>query len=372
MVNVFPLYVTSTVQDWFFSLEEGARRNLQSLKEAFLERFQRRNLDYSLQNIKQQQSEAVDDYINRILAQTADSKVPEAILVGMMVGGLRPDLAAIVMPQAPKTHQQFLAAATIAEKTVQMTTTKLIENLTVQIANIASMEDRLSAMLTDKLNSSVAEMSALQVNNNSQTNRPYQRQQYQQRPHSTYRQQQNYQRPPVSSCQGCGNLWKISDKCAKICSLEINLGLDRCIKSCALPANSEIVLPVHVSRIQGEQVLLEPTPNLEKKQLMGARCIVTVIQGKSVFRIINPTNKTVQLPRRYVLANAVNVDEQFMQSLDNAKMKSINTIEAKPKNTNRDNLEIDLSKAELTLKQKSKLQAFLHENKNVFATNLKE
>ncbi|CAC5368959.1 unnamed protein product [Mytilus coruscus] len=35
------------------------------------------------QNIKQQASEAVDDYINRILTQTADSKVPEAILVGM-------------------------------------------------------------------------------------------------------------------------------------------------------------------------------------------------------------------------------------------------------------------------------------------------
>ncbi|CAG2242137.1 unnamed protein product [Mytilus edulis] len=56
---------------------------------------------------------------------------------------------------------------------------------------------------------------------------------------------------------------EISDKCAKICSLETNLGFARCIKSCALPANSEIVLPVHVSRrIQGEQVLYKPvSPN---------------------------------------------------------------------------------------------------------------
>ncbi|CAC5362564.1 unnamed protein product [Mytilus coruscus] len=293
------------------------------------------------------------------------------------------------------------------------------------------MKDRLSAMLTDKLNSSVAEMSAIQAHNTNQSNEPYQRQRYQQRPKSNF-QQQNYQRPPISTCQGCGkpNLKKthvysvlgtgqqklrvlgkvfltiqikekcfdfdfhvidtlphsliigvdfletnnvtinlsrksmeISDKCAKICSLETNSGLARCIKSCALPANSEIVLPVHVSRrIQGEQVLLEPNPNLEKKQLMGARCIVTVNKGKSVFRIINPTNKTVHLPRRYVLANAINVDEQFMQTLDNAKVKSMNTIETKPKNT--DNLEFDLSKAELTSQQKSQLRTFLNENKN--------
>ncbi|CAC5416210.1 unnamed protein product [Mytilus coruscus] len=294
------------------------------------------------------------------------------------------------------------------------------------------MEDRLSAMLTNKLNSSVAEMSAIQANNNNQSNGPFQR--YQQRPKTNF-QQQNYQRPPVSSCHGCGNLnlkkthvysvlcigqqklrvlgkvlltiqikgkcydfdfhvidtlphsliigvdfletnnvtinlsrksMEISDKCAKICSLEINSGLARCIKSCALPANSEIVLPVHVSRrIHGEQVLLEPNPNLEKKQLMGARCIVTVNQGKSVFRIINSTNKTVHLPRRYVLANAINVDEQFMETLDNAKVKSINTIETKPKNTNRDNLEFDLSKAELTSQQNTVIAAVQDDNATV-------
>ncbi|VDH89534.1 Hypothetical predicted protein [Mytilus galloprovincialis] len=201
-VGMFPLHVSSTVQDWFYLLEEGVRRNLQRLKEAFLERFQRRNLEYSLQHIKQNQSESVNDYINRILAQTSDSSVPEAILVSMIVGGLRPDLTAIVMPQVPKTHQQFLAAASTAEKTVQMTKAKPIENLTLQVANIASMEDRLSAMLTDKLSSSVAEISAIQAHNNNQSNGPYQRQNYQQRPKTTF-QQRNYQRPSSSSCQGC-------------------------------------------------------------------------------------------------------------------------------------------------------------------------
>ncbi|CAC5362552.1 unnamed protein product [Mytilus coruscus] len=65
------------------------------------------------------------------------------------------------------------------------------------------MEDRLSAMLTDKLNSSVAEMSAIKAHNNYQSNGPFQKQRYQQRPKTNF-QQQSYQRPPVSSCQGCG------------------------------------------------------------------------------------------------------------------------------------------------------------------------
>ncbi|XP_071138570.1 uncharacterized protein [Mytilus edulis] len=106
------------------------------------------------------------------------------------------------MPQVPKTHQQFLDAASIAEKTVQMTTAKPIENLTLQVANIASMEDRLSAMLTDKLSSSVAEKSAIQAHNNNQSNGPYQRQNYQQRPKTIF-QQRKYHSPQSSSCQGC-------------------------------------------------------------------------------------------------------------------------------------------------------------------------
>jgi hypothetical protein len=42
----------------------------------------------------------VDDYLVRIQTQTCDSGVPESLLVGIMVGGLRPDLAAIDRPDA--------------------------------------------------------------------------------------------------------------------------------------------------------------------------------------------------------------------------------------------------------------------------------
>jgi hypothetical protein len=56
-------------------------------------------------------------------------------------------------------------------------------------------------------------------------------------------------------------------KLKKIALLETNAGLASCVNSCKIPPNSETVLPVHVSRrTEGEQVLLEPTPSLVKKE----------------------------------------------------------------------------------------------------------
>jgi hypothetical protein len=98
----FPFFVADYVQDWYYALDDSIDTNLQLLKAAFFERFQRRNIEYDLHNIRQLESETVDDYLVRIQTQTRDSGVPESLLVGMMFGGLRPDLAAIVMPRLPK------------------------------------------------------------------------------------------------------------------------------------------------------------------------------------------------------------------------------------------------------------------------------
>ena len=69
------------------------------------------------------------------------------------------------------------------------------------------------------------------------------------------------------------------------------------------------MLPVHISRSNiGEEVLLEPTKNLVKKGLVSARFAITATKGKSVIRILNPRDKTVYLPKRFVLANVGEMD----------------------------------------------------------------
>jgi len=83
------------------------------------------------------------------------------------------------MPQLPKTLQQLRSTATIAEKTVARTSTKPIAQLTAHVATMASMEDRIMNMLTDKLNANVAAMSDLHANQQ----RSQQQQYWSQPPH---------------------------------------------------------------------------------------------------------------------------------------------------------------------------------------------
>ncbi|CAC5362518.1 unnamed protein product [Mytilus coruscus] len=77
---------------------------------------------------------------------------------------------------------------------------------------------------------------------------------------------------------------EISDKCAKICSLETNSGLARCIKSCALPANSEILLPVHVSRRIQATFQLSLKVNLTLKP---SKCSFAVTEVKYLGHVIS-------------------------------------------------------------------------------------
>lgn len=137
----------------------------------------------------------------------------------------------------------------------------------------------------------------------------------------------------------------LSDNEAKMCMLETNSGLVRCLDSYTLPANSEVILQVHISsRTQGEQVMLEPTQNLASKKIMAARCVVQVGQGKSVIRLVNPTNKRIHLPRRYVLANVIDIYTDHINKLDE---HSVHTIQASTVKPTRDNLQFDLSQSDL-------------------------
>jgi hypothetical protein len=92
--------------------------------------------------------------------------------------------------------------------------------------------------------------------------------------------------------------------------------------------------------------------------------VVQVGQGKSVIRLVNPTNKRIHLPRRCVLANVLDINK-----LDE---HSVHTIQANTEKPNREKLQFDLSQSDLTPHQIQQLTSFLHNQKHVFDTNLKE
>lgn len=99
--------------------------------------------------------------------------------------------------------------------------------------------------------------------------------------------------------------------------------------------------------MEGKEVLVEPTPNLVKKNLMAARCTVTVNQGKSVVRILDPTDKTIFLPRRFVLAKVEEFDPLSVQKLDDKTPAKVSVIN-KQLTPCRGNLEFDLTQSDLS------------------------
>lgn len=108
---------------------------------------------------------------------------------------------------------------------------------------------------------------------------------------------------------------------------------------------------------------------------MAARCVVTVQKGKSILRILNPTQKNVHLPHNFVLASSVDIDLKGIQPLDQGKKNRqahINTITYPNKEQTRENLVFNLNASDLPEREKLLLQKFLQKNKSVFATNLQE
>ena len=165
IVRYFPFHLSQQVADWYGTLEEATKTNLIRLREAFFQRYRRNHIEYTLTDIKQTNTESTDDFINRVIRETRDSGVPENILVGMMAGGLRPDLAGIVMPQTPRTIQQLRSIATVAQKTIAVTNNKPIEQLSAQVSNLTQMEDRLMEALSNKLSAAVQTMSTSKNHN---------------------------------------------------------------------------------------------------------------------------------------------------------------------------------------------------------------
>ena len=108
-----------------------------------------------------------------------------------------------------------------------------------------------------------------------------------------------------------------------------------------------------------------------KKNLIAARCAISVKQRKSVIRVLNPTDKSIFLSRRLVLAKVEEFDPRSVQRFEDKNPAQVNVINGQSK-TSRQNLKFDLTHSDLSKKEKTRLNKFINENKQVFAAKLKE
>ena len=78
----------------------------------------------------------------------------------------------------------------------------------------------------------------------------------------------------------------------------------RTIGSVTIPVTSKVVLPVvcKMGSTQSKFGLIEPVQSLlTSSNLLGARCIVQIRNGRSVFRLLNPSNSKVELKPNQVI-----------------------------------------------------------------------
>ena len=116
-------------------------------------------------------------------------------------------------------------------------------------------------------------------------------------------------------------------------------------------------------------MLAEPTVTLASLHGISAtRCLIKPNQGKSVFRLINPTDVSITLEEGTVIGKANTVPTPCVTLVSEVNSGNI-SHHNKHQAQNSKDLAIDLSNADLTASEKSDLLQFLGRYRDVFATN---
>lgn len=140
-----------------------------------------------------------------------------------------------------------------------------------------------------------------------------------------------------------------------ISKLSISEGLVRTLKAVTIPKFSQTLISVSVSHQQpGSTVLLEPLPNIEHLNVLAAKSLVTVKNGKAYISLLNPTDKNVRLRAHKKIAKVEQVNTELIQNFEenSPSVSSVNT----PSKVSESDLEFDLSQSDLTEIEKNKVK----------------
>ena len=135
-----------------------------------------------------------------------------------------------------------------------------------------------------------------------------------------------------------------------------------------IPANSELAVPVRLSGgHKNATVLLEPTSDLNEMMLACARTLVLTRNSRTKVRVMNPTDRDINLSPRVVLANVNKINSAEIYSL-NENTETVSNLNID--NENNDNLQFEINNTKLSETEKQKLKQFLCNNNDVFSTSL--
>ena len=147
-----------------------------------------------------------------------------------------------------------------------------------------------------------------------------------------------------------------------------------------VPPHSEIVIPVNITKFNNKSVvLLEPLLQLSDQKLSGGKSVVTINNGKGVYRLLNPSSLPIFLKRRSQIAKVSLVDDSSISKLQEPSQASAfninssrSTTQAQDYKQTAKDLGINIDDNNLSQEQKDQLYNFLGRNRDIFAKDMSE
>ena len=157
----------------------------------------------------------------------------------------------------------------------------------------------------------------------------------------------------------------------------------RAVCNVSLPARTQTLLPVQCGNTSAPYGIIEPVPSLySDEQLLGAKCVVQSIQGKTMYQVINPTDVDLEIRRNQVVGfwESLSSDTEIenfevdgnetcgpAQTQNVLSPNSVPTADSVAPSDILSELGININDADLTSDQQHKLVQFLVQNTDVFA-----
>lgn len=239
---LLPFFFRDHAKLWYDALPGDTKNNWDTITAQFKTRFNGSdgvNNDVAILNIKQNADESCASYFTRFTRATTNKEIPQSILVGVVMNGLRPSIKQIVMPQDPKTVEEVRKLACLGERTLSETAAAPVAVTDSSVTFLAQKLEEVMALNAELRQ----EMRSRDNSYQNWSQRRYQRQQQQDQQwrnqHQQSRQPQQQQQPrqrtdpdkcgrcagrPFHSFENCPAYNQVCRYCGKLNHFKIECG----------------------------------------------------------------------------------------------------------------------------------------------------
>ena len=116
-LSTLPFYLTKSALIYYNELPPQITSHYSAMEDSLRERFgsDSRYIDFSILSAKQETSDSVEYYLNRICKLASDKSIPERLLISICLNGLKPSLRKSVLLSQPKHFSELTRLARLAE-----------------------------------------------------------------------------------------------------------------------------------------------------------------------------------------------------------------------------------------------------------------